>query len=321
MSGVSHSRFAASGWDGKVEIQAYAKVNLYLEVLGERDDGYHDIRSVVTQIQLHDIVCLEPMSEGVETTWENGKGAELSLSCQEDNLATRAAIILKKISGYSGGVRIHLKKKIPVGGGFGGGSSDAAAVLIALDRLWALDLGLTKLMEVGAMLGCDVPAMVHGGAVMMEGLGERVTKLAVGDCESGLWLVLVNPGFSISTKDIYSRCRSSLTSERIPFRNMVSALQAGDVDAVADSLFNGLQETVFRKYPLVAMVADGLRNAGANGVLLSGSGSSVFGLANDEAHARVIVARLRSELGFAVWCDVTRILPDGVTVAHGPLEA
>ena len=321
MSEISNSQIEASGWDGKVEIQAHAKVNLYLEVLGERDDGYHDIRSVVAQIMLHDTVCLESISKGVETTWENGKGADLVLACPEDNIVTKAAIILMEMSGYSGGVRIHLKKKVPVGGGFGGGSSDAASVLVALNRLLGIDLGMAKLMEVGATLGCDVPSLVHGGVVVMEGLGEKVTKLDVGCFEDGLWLVLVNPGLCISTKDIYSRCRSSLTSERIPFRSMVSALRSGDVNAVAGGLFNGLQETVFLKYPIVAMVADGLKNAGANGVLLSGSGASVFGIANDEAHAHAILERLKKENGVTYWCDVTRILPDGVTVAHGPLTA
>ena len=310
-------------------LRAPAKINLYLEVLGRRDNGYHDIRTVMAPISLYDTVTLKPIPHGVETVWENGREDDHSLVRSEDNLTTKAAHLMKDLTGHPGGMRIHLKKHIPVGGGLGGGSADAAAVLIGLNRLWNAGVAVETLMEIGFRLGCDVPAMVHGGVVCSEGLGEKVAPVVfdsrggVGDHGAGgSWrVVLVNPGFSVATGDIYSRCRTSLTSEDVPIRSMVSALGEGDLDAVSGSLFNGLQRMVFAKYPLIEMIADGLVAAGARGVLLSGSGATVFGLAREEQHAREMAERLPEALGFSVWSEIASIVPDGVMVAHGPLEA
>ena len=309
-------------------LKAPAKVNLYLEVLGRRDNGYHDIRTVIAPVSLYDTVRLDLVPDGVETIWEDCSEEDRSLVRSDDNLATKAARLLKELTGARGGVRIHLKKNIPVGGGLGGGSADAAAVLIGLNKLWSAGLDTAELMGIGFSLGCDVPAMVHGGVVCSEGLGEKISALEFGSPKrsdggsgDGWWLVLVNPGFSVSTADIYARCSSSLTSDKIPLRSMVSALGEGDLEAVSGSLFNGLQGIVFAKYPLIEMIADGLVAAGAAGAQVSGSGSTVFGLARDEQHARETAERLPEALGFSVWSDVASIVPDGVMVAHGPLEA
>ena len=300
-------------------------MNLFLEVIGKRGDGYHELRSVIVPIGLCDTVRLARTDGLIETEVNNGKlsgGNELCLAGQEENLATRAAVSLKERTGYKGGALIVLQKELPVGGGLGGGSADAAAVLVGLNELWQTGVSRAELGEIGFGLGCDIPALLHGGAVCMTGLGEEIVPIAVSDDEqSQWWLVVVNPGFSISTADIYSRCSSPLTSREFSCSNVVSALETGDVGLAAKSLFNGLQELVFTKYPIIRMAAEGLESAGALGVLLSGSGASLFGLARDEEHARGVVAKLSRELGFAVWSEVTRILPDGVMVAHGPLEA
>ena len=305
-------------------VLAPAKVNLYLDVLGELDNGYHEIRSVVAPIELCDEIVLEPANGQIELELEGTRSEALKALPPENNLAVRAAACLKEATGCPHGVRIRIRKEIPVGGGLGGGSADAAAVLIGLNDLWETGLSRDALIEMGAGLGCDVPALVHGGLVCMEGAGERVgPALQQGNPDGNhrWWLVVANPGFNVATRDIYARYRQALTSQAPDYRKMLSALAEGDPAGIAAGLFNALQPTVFRKYPLIEMLVDALKSAGAIGAMVSGSGASAFALARDEAHGREIEMALRDTVEYPCWSMVTRILPDGVTVAHGPLEA
>lgn len=295
-----------------ITVQAPAKVNLYLEVLGERDDGYHDIRSVMSPVSLCDELHFEVTEDGtVETITTispllrdmDGDWAEDS----DRNLVTEAAQLLRVKTGCKYGVRVHLDKCIPVGGGMGGGSSDAAVTLRVLNELWELGLSREELMSIGSELGSDVPGLVHGGIVVLEGRGERVSALNTNGLE-GIWLVLVNPGFAVSTKDIYTRCSAGLTSGAIPFSSMCSCLKAGDVEKVSECMFNGLQETVFSKYPAIEIIAEDICKAGAIGVLVSGSGASLFGVARDEQHACEIAERVENDSDAPVWTKVVRTL-------------
>ena len=307
----------------RIVVRTPAKVNLYLGVLGRRDNGYHDIDSVVAPVSLFDSIVLESTEEEIDLVIE--KSSSVSADAIEamrpgDNLVVKAAMALKTATGYRGGARISLEKNIPIGGGLGGGSADAAGVLVGLNNLWKTEVSREKLKEIGAKIGCDVPSLVHGGPVRMEGLGERVSGLPMAK-NSGWWLVLVNPGFGVSTADIYARHSLSLTADQIPIINMISALEEGNADLAVKGLFNALQDTVFKKYPLIEMLAENLKKAGASGVLLSGSGASIFGMARDEKHALEVSERIGSMPGYSVWSRAVRILPDGVMVAHGPLEA
>ena len=316
---------AMSGNGEKLVVAAHAKINLFLEVLGCRDNGYHDIRSVVVPVSLHDVVTLEP-ANGITCEMHNGStvnGFKFRLPSQEENLATRAARALAASTGCTCGVHINISKHIPVGGGLGGGSADAAAVLNGLNRLWGTGLSVERLMQIGERIGCDIPALVHGGAVCIEGLGERISALQPRwrGLEDSWWLVLANPGFSVSTRDVYERSTASLTLQDERFKGTVSALEQGDAGQAAASLFNGLQDTVLKKYPLIRILRDALEEAGAAGVLMSGSGASVFGLARDEGHASQIAGGLAQSGEFPFWCVAARTLPDGVMAAHGPLEA
>ncbi|MBL7077772.1 MAG: 4-(cytidine 5'-diphospho)-2-C-methyl-D-erythritol kinase [Kiritimatiellae bacterium] len=307
-----------------LELAAHAKINLYLEVLGKRENGYHDLRSVVVPVSLHDTIILEP-ADTIETVFDEvdlPPGGCTCLPDSDSNLTTRAARALKEATGYPGGVRIRISKRIPLGGGLGGGSADAAAVLRGLVDLWGITLPHDELMALGASLGCDIPALLHGGAVLMEGVGERVSSFELGypDTPDGKWwLVIANPGFCVATADVYARHDLSLTSEAPLYINAVSALEEGDLFSAGQGLFNSLQATVVRKYPLVGMVVDQLDQAGALGALMSGSGASVFGLARDEAHAESMAATVKQELDGTVWTQVVTLLPDGVMAAHGPL--
>ena len=327
-----------SGADDSLWVRAPAKVNLYLEVLGTRDDGYHEIRSLLVPVSLCDNIHLAKTGGGIECeVAPSSTLREDMLAMMEDgeNLASRAARLLKKETSHPGGAKLILEKHIPVGGGLGGGSADAAAVLVGLNTLWGTGLCTQDLMELGAKLGCDVPAMVHGGPVLVEGLGERVRPALPGG--AGLpgpgrrlhgdnghvpwWMVIANPGFPVSTRDIYGRYSPSLTSGDRNITNMVSALEARDVTAGAEALHNSLEGTVLKKYPLIGIVAAGIRDAGALGALVSGSGASVFGLARGKEDAVRLNDALQRSADFPLWSCVAKSLPDGVMVAHGPLEA
>lgn len=308
-----------------LRIAAPAKVNLTLEILGERPDGYHDLNSVVAPLELADTVELRPMPPAHGVSLEVvADGVPMgAIGPAGKNLAVRAAQLIRSRKNIAAGVAIRIVKRIPIGGGLGGGSADAAAVLNGLDLLWNLAIPETERMALGAELGSDVSAQVAGRAVLMEGRGERVTPLCGEGAEtarcglSRIPIVLANPGIAVSTAEVYGSCNGHLTSRDGIYYNVRSSLHRGDLRALAQSLFNGLEAGVFAGHPEVGRLADLLRAAGALGVLMSGSGASVFGLVEDEAHGKRILAGLPGD----VWCRMTSILPDGVMAAHGPLEA
>ncbi|NQT92048.1 MAG: 4-(cytidine 5'-diphospho)-2-C-methyl-D-erythritol kinase, partial [Lentisphaerae bacterium] len=308
--------FPETDIDGTIRVEAAAKINLYLEVLSKKDDGYHEIRSVLVPISLCDSIRIELTDGVIETRVVASDGVDrdaVQALCDGDNLATRAALALRERTGHDGGARIVIDKRIPIGGGLGGGSADAAGVLTALNLAWGSGLALAGLADIGATLGCDVPALLCGGAVQVAGVGERVTPIPafVGCAEGPWWGVIANPGISVSTRDIYSRLTSSLTSEGAGITTVVSALAEGDLESVSRGLFNGLQETVFKKYPVIEMLAERLLEAGALSALVSGSGATVFGLARGREDAEQIAAGIAAD-GEGTWCRVFRTLPDGV---------
>ncbi len=297
-------------------VAAPGKINLSLEILGRRADGYHELRSVVMPLALHDRVELsEAAEDSLEVVPEN---IDIGALCPSaDNLVMKALGLMRR-RGQGGGVRIRILKRIPIGGGLGGGSSNAAATLVGLNRLWGLGLSLRELMDLGARLGCDVPAIVCGGAVSMEGRGERVQALfeAGGAPPASFDVVLANPNVVVSTASVYQNFARVLTQDNDSYTITVSAVRSGDLMAVARCLRNELEPGVFARYPAIGRLAESMRAAGACGVLLSGSGATVFGLVRDAAHGESVRRRLPSDC----WSLVTRTLPDGVMVAHGPLE-
>ncbi len=292
-----------------ITIEAPAKVNLTLEVLGRRPDGYHELRSLVMPVSLTDTITLTTTYAQVAMTVTVSPGVDLSkIGSVDRNLAVRAARLMQARYRINAGARIHIHKRIPIGGGLGGGSADAAGVIRGLDRLWELARPCDELMALGAELGSDIPALVHGGAVLMEGRGEQVRGLfsegEAGCCE-GFWLVVANPGVMCATGDVFKKWRVGLTASPFILHNMTSSIRISDVSAAADALYNGLQQGVFESYPDVAQTATRLREAGCLGVLLSGSGASVFGLVRDEAHGQEVSRKL----GSGLWHVLVRTCP------------
>lgn len=293
-------------------VEAPAKVNLTLELLGTRPDGYHELRSIVVPISLWERVEVAPLSNGRITCRTRLDGIpffDMASVPLGRNLAERATEALRRHAGHDLGASLSITKRVPVGAGLGGGSADAAGALLALDRLWGLGLPRGDLADIGATFASDVPAMTLGGAVLMEGRGERVCPLAIPSGAPPLWLVLAFDGKPIPTGDVYASCPDTTPAPPGLHEAMTEAVAHGDAEAAAPLLFNGLQSTVFARYPQTAALAAALRRAGALAALLSGSGGTVFGLARDEAHARAIAAALPTGPA-APWHAVVHTLPN-----------
>lgn len=272
-----------------MRVEAHAKINLTLEVFDRRSDGYHALRSVVMPISLADTLEIEATDDGTVTS-DTGYADDL---CVRAATALRGALDVRP----EAGVRIRVTKRIPAGGGLGGGSADAAATLIAANELWRLGMSREELAEIGAQVGSDVPALVLGGPVLMEGRGEKVSRLGVGreagdGAFEGLNLVLANPGVFSSTPEVYRHCRPRLPSEGTIVYNMRQALERGDLKGIAAGLVNDLQEPAVKLHPEIRDALEALRAAGAEGVLMSGSGSTVFGLVPSESRGREMAAAL-----------------------------
>lgn len=301
-------------------VHAPAKVNLTLEILGRRPDGFHELRSILMPIALCDDLAFWQTADGrIETVVEAEAGISLdALGDSETNLVTRAARLLQEACGVRQGAGIRVRKRIPIGGGLGGGSSDAAAALVGLNTLWRLGLPREALVTLGARLGSDIPALVRSEAVIMEGRGERLRSVGPSrkSAASRFWMVVANPGIACPTHKIYGHHNGCLTVRPTIFHNAILSIRAGDVVATSRFLYNGLQPVVFEHYPATRNLATRLRDAGALAVLLSGSGASVFALVRDQEHGIAV----REYLGGCFWSVVTTTLPDGVMVAHGPLE-
>ena len=277
-------------------VEAHAKVNFTLEVFGKRADGYHALRSVVMPISLADTLDVEVTDDGLITS-DTG---------YDDDLCVKAARVLRQCQDVRRetkdvrlGAAIRVTKRIPAGGGLGGGSADAAAVLRTLNELWKIEFSREELAEIGAQVGSDVPALVLNGPVVMEGRGEKVSPLS--DLQPSTFnLVLVNPGVHSSTKEVYAACAARPLDGEDLTEKMVAALKTGDLAKIAASLMNDLQAPAVRQHPEIADALVSLRTAGVVGAMMSGSGSSVFGLVADEAAAQRISRELNAK-GLRAW--------------------
>ena len=248
-------------------LKAHAKVNLTLEVLGRRDDGYHDIASIFQTVELHDTLTLEPADS-------------ITLKCDrpelesEDNLALRAARLLSEHTGCGKGARIGLEKGIPVSSGLGGGSSDAAAILRGLNRLWGLNLSHAELGPLAAQLGSDVPFFLHGGTAMVHGRGERVRPLPPADLQ---WMVILTPEIPLprKTASLYARLGKPSFTIGALTRKLEARIRGGG-DVPPQFLFNAFDAVAFDAFPGLEQYWSTFTSLGAREVHLAGSGPSMF---------------------------------------------
>ncbi|MBR1871517.1 MAG: 4-(cytidine 5'-diphospho)-2-C-methyl-D-erythritol kinase [Kiritimatiellae bacterium] len=273
---------------------AFAKVNFTLEVLGSRPDGYHDLRSLVVPVSLADEVCVE---DADETSCEMPGFAENVP--QEKNLAVKAVRLLQSIAGVKREAKIIINKKIPSGGGLGGGSADAAAVLNILNEEWNCGFSKTELAAYSAAVGSDVPALVLGGAVLMEGRGERVSPFVGGDF--ALHLALARPNVFASTPAVFKKCAiSRLQSDGEILYNMHRSIRSKDADCIADALHNDLCEAAMELHPEIARAVSDLQRAAGRRATMSGSGAAVFTVGRNAAETEAM-AKCMEELGYEAW--------------------
>ena len=268
---------------------AFAKINLGLRVLGRRPDGYHEISTVFQTVTLHDTL-----------TFEATPGGRLELACTDPeiptdgtNLVLRAADALRERHGVTSGARVRLEKLIPAGGGLGGGSSDAAITLAALATLWKIETGARELAEIGGRLGADVPFFLVGGTALGTGTGADILPLA--DAPK-MHLCVVTPGVRVPTAEAYKALGARALTKADTAANLsVSRTEADFPDSLCGVWSNDFEAVVVRLFPEVGRAREALKGAGAGRVVLSGSGSSVFGVFESEVEA----ARARGELGDA----------------------
>ncbi len=269
-----------------ITIQAPAKINLYLRVLGKRSDGYHDIESIMLPVSLYDRIELEDTSGGVQLWCDHPQ-----LQIGERNLALRAACAMQAIASTDLGVKIKLYKHIPLAAGLGGGSSDAAAVLKALNDMWGLGVSRQKLLEIGGELGADVPFFVLGCAAVARGKGEELNPIFF----NTVWLVLVNPGFGVNTAEAYAGLNLGLTKKRSYTKIPPNLFSQCESAQTASWLKNDLESPVIEKHPVIKEIKDCLLAKGALGALMSGSGPTVFGLFASHGEAQAVCQGLQAE--------------------------
>lgn len=269
-----------------MEIECHAKVNLTLDVLERRPDGYHEIRSVMVPVSLHDRLVLEPAEEGILL-----ESRPPVTGRQEENLAYRAAALLREATGYRRGAVIRLQKAIPVAAGLAGGSTDAAGVLTGLNRLWGTGLSDRELADLAIQLGADVPFFIWSRPARVEGIGEHVVPLPLA---APLWMVVATPDVPKSTGQVY-RWFDELADPgpRPDAGAMEAALARGDAEAVGRALGNVLERAMLPRHPEIARLKEAMLAAGALGAVMSGAGPSVLAVVPDREAGDRLLERIR----------------------------
>ncbi len=272
----------------KLKFRTPAKVNLTLNILRKREDGFHELETILQMVSLYDELELESLPLGIELECDTP-----GIPTDETNLACKAALLLQETCRVEDrGVRIRLKKNIPFGAGLGGGSGNAAGVLMGLNRLWNLNMSREKLAILATELGSDVPFFVTSPCALGVGRGEQLEVLA--PC-SKFQVLLVFPGFPIATPWVYQNLKLKLTKRENNISILRKFLSLSDIASLGSQLHNDLEPVVIQRFPEIQIIKDELQARGALGVLLSGSGSTVFGIFNDPEKARVACAGLNGE--------------------------
>lgn len=285
-------------------VKAPAKINLTLDVLHKRPDGYHEVEMIMTTVDLSDRIGLENREDGVIQIIS----ADRYVPDDHRNLAYQAAKLLKDTYRIPKGVTILLEKKIPVAAGLAGGSSDAAATLKGLNQLWNLQLTVDQLAEYGAKIGSDVSFCVYGGTALATGRGEKIQALP---SPPNCWIILAKPSLGVSTADVYGGLRVD-TIIHPNTQNMIRAIQEKDYELMCSSMGNALESVTLKLYPEVLMLKEQMIKFGADAVLMSGSGPTVFGLVQHESRVNRIYNGLR---GFCDEVYAVRLLGERDSLA------
>ncbi len=271
-----------------IRLKARAKINLGLDVLGVREDGYHEVRMVMQTVGLYDRLIINRIPQDDIIIKSNLN----FLPVNENNLIYKAAKLLKEECGYTGGVEIDLNKFIPVAAGMAGGSTDAASTIFGINRLFNLGLTQVDMMELGLRLGADVPYCIMRGTALAEGIGEKLTRL---EPMPHCWLLVAKPPVNVSTKLVYDSLDMSEVNNHPDIDGIIDAIKSQDVGLIASRMGNVLEQVTIPLYPIIDTIKQDMLNNGAINAMMSGSGPTVFGIFPDEETALRCQAYLKEK--------------------------
>ena len=281
------------------------KVNLLLNILGKRADGFHELETVMQPVNLFDEIHLERGGNAIQLTCD-----EPTLPVDSKNLAHRAAAIFLSAANISDGVKIHLEKKIPLAAGLGGGSGNAATTLLALNELFDQPLSGAKLHELAASLGSDIPFFLQNKPALATGRGEKIQPLEDFPALAGRAFLLIHPGFGISTPWAYqnlARFPEALNGKAGRAKDLISKLQGNNWPGVADAFYNSLEAPALDKFPVLALYQEFLRENGALAALMSGSGSTTFAIVENVPSGESLAEKFKSKFGQNCWMAVVPV--------------
>lgn len=273
----------------EIEIDSYSKINLTLNILAKRQDGYHDIETIMQSINLADKIYIKEEKEGIKI-----KCNHPMVPVDYQSLTYRSAKMILNRYRITKGVKIEIDKKIPLASGMAGGSANSASILVGINKLFTLNLSNKDLREIGEELGMDVPFCIQNGTALAYHKGEKVTPLPL--INPPLWILIINPGFEIPTKWAYNNLDfEQIKKEKNNTKAMLKALKERELQGIAKNLFNSFEGLIIKKYPEIEKIKDRIIREGALGTLMSGSGPTVFGIAPDKEQALKIYRKLKSE--------------------------
>jgi 4-diphosphocytidyl-2-C-methyl-D-erythritol kinase len=285
--------------------KSFCKVNLLLNILGRRADGFHELESIMQPVNVCDQLTFERTTREVELSCNH-----TNLPADSRNLVHRAATAFLQAAKISDGVKIHLEKKIPLSAGLGGGSGNAATTLLALNELFGQPLLPAKLCEIAATLGSDIPFFLQNKPALAIGRGEKIQPLENFPALTGKMFLLIHPGFGISTPWAYqnlSRFPAALNGQSGRARKLISELQSGDLRAASGEFYNSLAAPALEKFPVLVLFQEFLRANGALVALMSGSGSTTFGIIESIALAESLAEKFKSQFGKNCWIAVVPV--------------
>jgi 4-diphosphocytidyl-2-C-methyl-D-erythritol kinase len=259
-------------------VKAHAKINISLDVVGKRKDGYHLLEMIMQNIELYDLLVLEKCRSGI-----NIQCNKSYIPLDERNLAYKAAKLFIDTYDINGGINIQITKNIPVAAGLAGGSTDAAAVLVAMNKIYGINAEDNELSEVGLKIGADVPYCIKGGTALCEGIGERITELK---SFSGHVLLLVKPNFGVSTKEVYKGLDTDKIYKHPNTKELINAIERNDIKYISDNMKNVLENVTLKKHVILKEIKEKMLRYGALGSMMSGSGPTIFGFFDDMLKAQ-----------------------------------
>jgi 4-diphosphocytidyl-2-C-methyl-D-erythritol kinase len=286
-------------------LRSPCKVNLLLNILGKRADGFHELETVVHPVRVFDELTFSRAASGIQLSCNDP-----SLPVDSGNLVYRAAAAFLSRAGIKDGARIQLEKKIPLAAGLGGGSGDAATTLLGLNDLFGKPLSSAALQEIAASLGSDIPFFLQTQPALATGRGEKIQPLEPFPALAGSAFLLIHPGFGIATAWAYQalgRFPEALNGRRDRAQKLISRLQAADLKAAGAELYNSLEAPALDKYPVLALYQEFLRAHGAAATLMSGSGSTTFAIASSVAAAEQLAEKFKGRFGSAAWTAVVSV--------------